>query len=146
MNWYCWNDWEVTGSIGTKLFGNGHGRLDFGNCWNTGIVRVLLNGTEIASASSNTPSTIIEFDFDNVEGNVTYFSAIDGWTPSEIELYIGNGTRILEGYHNIFRCSFEKRIDVNNRNEPSSLDFHCKPRKCLFPDCEGKVAFVLKVS
>ena len=82
-----------------------------------------------------------EFDFDNVEGNVTYFSAIDGWTPSEIELYIGNGTRILEGYHNIFRCSFEKRIDVNNRNEPSSLDFHCKPRKCLFPDCEGKVSF-----
>ena len=67
MNWYCWNSWNVTGSIGTKLYGNGHGRLDFGNCWNTGIVRVLLNGTEIASASSNTPSTIIEFDFDNGE-------------------------------------------------------------------------------
>ena len=34
---------------------------DFGNCWETGIVRVLLNGTEIASASANTPSITIEF-------------------------------------------------------------------------------------
>jgi len=47
------------------LFGNGRGRLDFGNCWETGIVRVLLNGTEIASASANTPSITIEFDFTN---------------------------------------------------------------------------------
>jgi hypothetical protein len=66
-NWYCWNDGLPEGSIQTELVGNGRGRLDFGNCWETGIVRVLLNGTEIASASSNTPSTIIEFDFSNGE-------------------------------------------------------------------------------
>ena len=66
-NWYCWNDGLPEGSIQTELVGNGRGRLDFGNCWETGIVRVLLNGTEIASASSNTPSTIIEFVFSNGE-------------------------------------------------------------------------------
>ena len=87
-----------------------------------------------------------DFDFDSLEGNLTYSSAVDGWNPYGLELIIGNGTQILEGYYNIFRCFFEKRIDGNNRNEPSSLDFHCKPRKCLFPDCEGKVSFVLKVS
>ena len=73
-----------------------------------------------------------------MEGNLTYLSAVDGWNPYEIELYIGNGTQILEGYYNIIKCSFEKRIDGNDRNEPLSLDFHCKPRKCLFRNCEGK--------
>ena len=68
-NWYCWNNWYIDGSIQTELVGNGRGRLDFGNCyyWQTGVVRVLLNGTEIASASSLTPSVIIEFDFSNGE-------------------------------------------------------------------------------
>ena len=66
-NWYCYNNWEIDGSIQTELVGNGRGRLDFGNCWETGIVRVLLNGTEIASASANTPSITIEFDFTNRE-------------------------------------------------------------------------------
>ena len=90
-----------------------------------------------------------DFGFDNVEGNITYSSAIDGWTPSELEFALGNlgnDTRILEGYHNSIKCSFEKIIIGNDRNAPFSLDFHCKPRKCLFPDCEGKVSFVLKVS
>ena len=66
-NWYCWNIGLPVGSIQTELVGNGRGRLDFGNCWETGIVRVLLNGTEIASASANTPSITIEFDFTNRE-------------------------------------------------------------------------------
>ena len=84
-----------------------------------------------------------DFDFDNVEGNLTYSSAVDVFwlNPYGLELMVGNGTRILEGYYNIIKCSFEKRIDGNDRNEPSSLNFHCEPRKCLFPDCEGKVSF-----
>ena len=86
-----------------------------------------------------------DFQFNFVEGNLTYSSAVDGWNPYEIELFIGNGTQILEGYYNIIKCSFEKRIDGNNRNEPLSLDFHCKPRKCLFRNCEGKVSFVLGI-
>ena len=86
-----------------------------------------------------------DFGFDSVEGNITYSSAIDGWTPSELEFNVGNGTRILEGYHNSIKCSFEKRIVGNDRNAPSSLDFHCKPRKCGFSDCEGKVSFLLGI-
>ena len=62
-NWYCWKDNEPVGSIETTLFGNGRGRVDFGNCWTTGVVRLFLNGTEIASASSNSPSNVVEFDF-----------------------------------------------------------------------------------
>ena len=86
-----------------------------------------------------------DFSFDSVEGNITYSSAKDGWTPSELEFALGNGTRILEGYHNSIKCSFEKSIDVNERKGPSSLDFHCKPRKCGFSDCEGKVSFLLGI-
>ena len=53
-----------------------------------------------------------DFEFDSVEGNLTYSSAVDGWNPYEIELFIGNGTQILEGYYNIIKCSFEKRKDL----------------------------------
>ena len=65
MSWYCWEHDIPVGSISTELNGNGRGRLDFGNCWKTGIVRVFLAGNEIAQASANTQSTVIEFDFNS---------------------------------------------------------------------------------
>ena len=94
-----------------------------------------------------------DFDLDSVQGNVTFHdlsSAIDVWKPEDIELFLGkgplgNGTSGIPGYHNWIRCSFDERIDSNDRNEPSFMDFHCKPIKCAFSDCEGKVSFVLVI-
>ena len=37
------------------------GRLDFGNCWDTGVVRVYLEGVLIGRATANTPSKKITF-------------------------------------------------------------------------------------
>jgi hypothetical protein len=45
------------------LNGNGEGILDFGNCWNQGIVKVYLNGNEIGAADKNTPSKTITFEY-----------------------------------------------------------------------------------
>ena len=47
----------------TTLNGTGEGILDFGNCWNQGIVKVYLNGNEVGSADKNTPSKTITFEY-----------------------------------------------------------------------------------
>ena len=89
------------------------------------------------------------FDFEwslnlSVEGNLTYQDLSGGWMPQYIELLpTGNGTRIPKGYHYIIRCSLERRIDGNDRNEPTFISFHCEPKKRSFSDCGGKVSFVL---
>ena len=58
---------DANGYIKTKLEGFGTARLDFGNCWTSGTVKVLLDGIEIASAPANTPSKIVEFVFNSSE-------------------------------------------------------------------------------
>ena len=62
-NWYGWNGGPSIGSISTTFNGIGRAKLDFGNCWMNGNVKATLNGTVIASASQNTPSVTVEFDF-----------------------------------------------------------------------------------
>ena len=58
---------DANGYIKTKLEGAGTARLDFGNCWTSGIVKVLLDGIGIASAPANTPNKIVEFPFNSSE-------------------------------------------------------------------------------
>ena len=58
---------DRVGYIKTKIEGFGTGRLDFGNCWNSGIVKVFLDGIEIASAPVSTPNKIVEFGFNSSE-------------------------------------------------------------------------------
>ena len=84
-----------------------------------------------------------DFEYEGVEGNLTYHDLSDGWVPQYIDMGIGNGTRIKPGYTNIIRCSLEERIDSNDRNEPTFIDFHCKLKERSFSDCGGKVSFVL---
>ena len=89
-----------------------------------------------------------DFELDSVQGNVTFHdlsSATDVWKPDDIELFLGPGPSGIPGYHNWIRCSFDERIDSNDRNEPSFMNFHCKPIKCAFSDCDGKVSFVLGI-
>ena len=58
---------DDNGYIKTKLEGFGTARLDFGNCWTSGIVKVLLDGIEIDSATNSTPNKIVEFRFNSSE-------------------------------------------------------------------------------
>ena len=58
---------DANGYIKTKLEGFGTARLDFGNCWTSGTVKVLIDGIEIASASVSTPNKIVEFAFNYSE-------------------------------------------------------------------------------
>ena len=66
-SWFGLLNDENNGYIKTKLEGFGTARLDFGNCWKTGTVKVLLDGVEIDSAPINTPSKIKEFRFNSSE-------------------------------------------------------------------------------
>ena len=60
--WYGWDGNSAVGSISTTLFKSSKcGRLDFGNCWNTGTVRAYLAGKLIGEAGPNTPRRLIEF-------------------------------------------------------------------------------------
>ena len=62
-NWYGWTSGNPIGSITTTFNGIGRAKLDFGNCWRWDTVTATLDGTVIATASGNTPSMKVEFDF-----------------------------------------------------------------------------------
>ena len=51
------------GTVSANLQGSGEVRLDFGNCWSSGVVKVYLNSREVANADKNTPSKIVSFSF-----------------------------------------------------------------------------------
>ena len=66
-SWVGFLNDDPNGYIKTKLEGFGTARLDFGNCWKTGTVKVFLDGIEIASAPANTANKIVEFSFNSSE-------------------------------------------------------------------------------
>ena len=97
-NWYCFKQWDPVGSIKTTLCGNGRAKLDFGNCWTSGIVKVFVDNTEIASAKSNTASKRVEFDYN--DGNelklVEQNTAIIMFNSFEVLSSNGTTTTTLE--------------------------------------------------
>ena len=48
----------------TYLHGKGKGKLDFGNCWSTGFVKLFLNDLEIESAGPG-EFKVAMFDYDD---------------------------------------------------------------------------------
>ena len=66
-SWFGLLNDDANGYIKTKLEGFGIARLDFGNCWTSGTVKVLIDGIEIASAPVSTPNKIVEFAFNYSE-------------------------------------------------------------------------------
>ena len=66
-SWFGLLNDDDNGYIKTKLEGFGTARLDFGNCWTSGTVKVLLDGIEIDSATNSTPNKIVEFRFNSSE-------------------------------------------------------------------------------
>ena len=61
--WYGWNSGSSVGSLSAQLTGSGSAYLGYGNCWNSGVVKVYLNGKEIDSAPPNTPKKFVAFYF-----------------------------------------------------------------------------------
>ena len=73
----------------------------------------------------------VDFDFDKVEGLVTYnhnASAKDGWTPEWFELNLGlapfprlsiNGA--------VIKCFFDKRMNSSDSDLDKFMSFHCTP-------------------
>ena len=60
--WYGWSYYADVGAISTTLSQSTKcGQLNFGNCWDAGVVRVYLNGELIGEAGPNTPSRTIQF-------------------------------------------------------------------------------------
>ena len=60
-SWFGFKNGYAIGSIIIMLYGQGHASLTFGNCWNSGLVKLFLNGSEIISVGPNNIKTI-EFD------------------------------------------------------------------------------------
>ena len=70
MDWYgycdgynCGSNKRNLGSIETTLSGCGTAKLDYGNCYEHGEVRVYLDGNQIDVAYPHTPNKIVEFEF-----------------------------------------------------------------------------------
>ena len=65
-NWYGWSAYNSSIKVGTLsaiLKGNGKVTIDFGNCWNSGVVRVYLDSQLMAQAAINTNSVIKTFSY-----------------------------------------------------------------------------------
>ena len=63
INWWCYDrdNYDGNGSISTVLYGNGQGKLDFGNCYGHDT-NVYLNGTLISSSYGKSRK-VIKFDY-----------------------------------------------------------------------------------
>ena len=65
--WYGWNDDRTNdntaGVLKTLFKGSGDFRLDFGNCWINGVVKVYLNGRLISVAQAGVKSKVITHTF-----------------------------------------------------------------------------------
>ena len=60
--WFGWSGNALVGSVSTTLTSSGRAEMSFGNCWNSGIVKVYLNGIVIATAGPNSQN-LVTFDF-----------------------------------------------------------------------------------
>ena len=95
-NWYCYKLNEHEGSIKTTLFGNGRAKLDFGNCYTSGIVKVFVDNTEIASTTHSTTSKTVEFDYN------------DG---SELKIVEENAGIIMFNSFEVLSCTLTGKYD-----------------------------------
>ena len=62
-NWHVYESGSPSCYIKTTLNGSGHAKIDFGNCFNDGVVKVFLDGNEIASAGGDEFNVVKEFDY-----------------------------------------------------------------------------------
>lgn len=81
MNWYGWSHGAAVGTLTSPpLKGSGTAKIQFGNCWDAGRVKLYLNDQLIDSASPNLPTgpatRLMNFSF--VNGDVVKLKDEDG--------------------------------------------------------------------
>ena len=60
--WFGWTGGSGVGTVSTKLHKSTKcGKLDFGNCWNEGVVKAYFDDKLIGEAQPNTPNRVVEF-------------------------------------------------------------------------------------
>ena len=60
--WFGWKGGSGVGSVSTMLHKSMHcGKIDFGNCWNAGVVKAYFDDKLIGEAQPNTPNKVVEF-------------------------------------------------------------------------------------
>ena len=73
--WYGFTGGSTIGSISATFIGSGRATLDFGNCYNNGLVTVYVNEIEVARASETYPEiTSVQATFDFTPGDVLRIS------------------------------------------------------------------------
>ena len=74
--WYGWSANSTVGTLSVTLQGAGKVRLNFGNCWDNGTVKVYLNDELIATAAVGNKSVVKTFQF--TAGSVLKLKDEDG--------------------------------------------------------------------
>ena len=147
-SWFGWKTGAAIGTISTILYGNGNASLTFGNCWNTGQVKLFLDGNEISSASSN---SLITSEFEFKDSNIRFEehnTAIIRFDDFEIQECDADNCAIVNigeiGFCHCDICS-ENEGDCDSNNEcledlfcgsnncPASLGFDSEVDCCYQP-------------
>ena len=103
-SWFGFINGNAIGSISAILHGTGDASITFGNCWNAGHVKLLLDGNVISSAGPNTLITS-EFHFED----------------STIRLEEHNGAIIRFYDFEIPDCVTRKKNILSNRKSPTNI-------------------------
>ena len=61
--WYGWTTNTPVGSAHTVLTGSGQAVVNFGNCYNSGVVTLFLNDEVISSAEGDVKNKVVKFPF-----------------------------------------------------------------------------------
>merc|ERR1719186_1953372 len=76
--WFGWSSSSKVGTLSATFTGHGEAIVDFGNCWNSGKVKLYKDDTLIGSASVGTKSKIAKFRFS--PGTVLKLKDEDGYS------------------------------------------------------------------
>ena len=74
--WYGWTTNSPVGSLHIVLTGSGQAVMSYGNCYESGVVKLFLNGELISSAQGNVKNKVQEFRFSS--GDVLKITEQDG--------------------------------------------------------------------
>jgi hypothetical protein len=84
-----YNDGAAIGTLKYVLRSSGRATMNFGNCWNAGIVKVYLNGEIIAQAGPHQELNVISFLYE--DGQYQYLSPLLTSTKALLEGCWGGG-------------------------------------------------------
>ena len=61
--WFGYSGGDEVGTLSATMKGSGEATIDFGNCWNAGVVNLYLDDTKLATASVGQKSIVFKFSY-----------------------------------------------------------------------------------